>query len=182
MEAAVRLLERKLDVVAELDLGPDVAQRHHFVAQRHPIAFVRRDVVVVAPFVDTHLLADDLHHRHGGALRSAAEHMLWIDSAASWPWATAQMMFFGPKAASPPKNTFGWVDAMVLGSTLGMSHLSNSMPMSRSIQGEAFSWPTATNTSTHSTVWPGPPDGTRLRRPLASYSAFTFWKGTPGSL
>ena len=36
---------------------------------------------------------------------------------------------------------------MVLGSTLGMSHLSNSMPMSRSIQGKAFSWPTATSTS-----------------------------------
>ena len=33
---------------------------------------------------------------------------------------------------------------MVLGSTLGMSHLSNSMPISRSIQGNAFSWPTAT--------------------------------------
>ena len=40
-----------------------------------------------------------------------------IETAASWPWATAQMMFFGPNAASPPKNTFGlvglhglWVD------------------------------------------------------------------------
>jgi len=35
---------------------------------------------------------------------------------------------------------------MVLGSTLGMSHLSNSIPISRSIQGNAFSWPTATST------------------------------------
>jgi hypothetical protein len=75
---------------------------------------------------------------------------LSIDTAASWPWATAQMMFFGPKAASPPKNTFGTVDCMVFSSTTGMPHLSNSMPMSRSIQGKAFSWPTATSTSSHS--------------------------------
>ena len=75
----------------------------------------------------------------GRSLMSAPEHSLSIDSAASWPWATAQMMFFGPKAESPPKNTCGWVEAMVLGSTFGMSHLSNSMPTSRSIQGKAFS-------------------------------------------
>ena len=31
-------------------------------------------------------------------------------------------------------------------------------------------------------VWSGSPEGTRLRRPLASYSAFTFWKVTPVSL
>ena len=89
------------------------------------------------------------------------------------------MMFFGPKAASPPKNTFGWVEAMVLGSTFGMSHLSNSMPMSRSIQGKAFSWPTATSTSSQGMCWSGSPVGTRLRRPLASYSAFTFSNTTP---
>ena len=35
---------------------------------------------------------------------------LSIETAASWPCATAQMMFFGPNAASPPKNTFGLVD------------------------------------------------------------------------
>ena len=45
---------------------------------------------------------------------SKPEHRLSIDSAASWPWATAQMMFFGPKAESPPKNTRGWVEAMVV--------------------------------------------------------------------
>ena len=44
---------------------------------------------------------------------------------------------------------------MVLGSTLGMSHLSNSMPMSRSIQGKAFSWPTATSTSSQGIVLVG---------------------------
>ena len=37
VEAALRLLEREL-VVAELDLGLDVAQRDHLVAQRHPVA------------------------------------------------------------------------------------------------------------------------------------------------
>ncbi len=113
---------------------------------------------------------------------SSPESSLWIDSAASWPCATAQMMFFGPNAASPPKNTFGLVEPMVLASTLGMFHLSNSMPQSRSIQGNAFSWPTATSTSSQGMVWSGSPDGTRLRRPLASYSAFTFWKVTPVSL
>ena len=35
-------------------------------------------------------------------------------------------------------------------STTGMPHSSNSMPMSRSIQGKAFSWPTAISTSSHS--------------------------------
>ena len=32
---------------------------------------------------------------------------LWSAIAALWPFATAQIMFFGPNAASPPKNTFG---------------------------------------------------------------------------
>ena len=91
---------------------------------------------------------------------SSPEQSLWIDSAASWPCATAQMMFFGPNAASPPKNTFGLVEPMVLASTLGMSHLSNSMPQSRSIQGKAFSWPTATSTSSQGMVWSGSPVGT----------------------
>jgi hypothetical protein len=33
-----------------------------------------------------------------------------METAASWPCATAQMMFFGPNAASPPKKTFGTDD------------------------------------------------------------------------
>jgi hypothetical protein len=45
----------------------------------------------------------------GRSLPSAAGR-LWIDSAAWWPCSTAQMMFFGPCAASPPKNTCGSVD------------------------------------------------------------------------
>src|ERR1700748_349354 len=91
-------------------------------------------------------------------------------------------MFLGPKAASPPKNILGWGDCMVVVSTMGMSHLSNWIPISRSIQGKEFSWPTATSTSSHSITTSGSPDGTRLRRPLASYSAFTFSNLTPVSL
>src|SRR6516164_3194782 len=61
----MRLLEREIEIVAELDLGLDVAQRNHLVAQRNPVAPVRSYVVVIAPFVDAHLLADDLDHRRG---------------------------------------------------------------------------------------------------------------------
>ena len=35
-------------------------QRHHFLAVRHPIALVERDLVVVAPLVDAHLLAGEI--------------------------------------------------------------------------------------------------------------------------
>ena len=118
----------------------------------------------------------------GRTLMSSPRQNRSIEIAASWPCATAQMMFFGPNAASPPKNTLGLVDAMVLGSTLGMSHLSNSMPQSRSIQGNAFSWPTATSTSSHGKSSSGSPVGTRLRRPLASRTALTFSNKTPVSL
>src|SRR6266540_2117575 len=53
----------------------------------------------------------------GRSVISSPEIILWIDSAASWPCATAQMMFFGPNAASPPKNTFGFVETKVFAST-----------------------------------------------------------------
>ena len=71
---------------------------------------------------------------------------------------------------------------MVVSSTTGMSHLSNSMPMSRSIQGNAFSWPTATSTSSQAKNWSGSPVGTSLRRLLSSYSARTFSNVMPVSL
>src|SRR6266849_6578130 len=118
----------------------------------------------------------------GRWLISSPLHSLSIDAAASWPWATAQMMFLGPKAESPPKNTLEMVDCIVLGSTFGIPQRSNSRPMSRSIQGNAFSCPTATSTSSHSTWIAGSPVGTRLRRPLSSYFAATFSKRTPASL
>ena len=58
--------------------------------------------------------------RAAGARRCPRrDSILSIEIAASWPCATAQMMFFGPNAASPPKNTFGLVDAMVFGVDLG---------------------------------------------------------------
>ena len=59
------------------------------------------------------------------------------------------MMFCGPQAASPPKNTSGrddWNDALF---TTGMSHWSNAMPMSRSIHGKALSCPMARITVSH---------------------------------
>ena len=107
---------------------------------------------------------------------------LSIETAASWPCATAQMMFFGPKAASPPKNTLRLVDWKVLSSSLGRPQSLNSMPASRSIQGKAFSWPTATSTSSQGKCCSGSPAGTSLRRPLSSYCAFTFSKVMPVSL
>ena len=115
----------------------------------------------------------------GRSATASSWHSLSIEIAASWPCATAQMMFFGPKAASPPKNTLGRLDCIVWGSTFGMSQRSNSMPMSRSIHGKAFSWPIAHSTSSHATCRCGSPVGTRLRRPLASNSALTFSNSTP---
>ena len=113
---------------------------------------------------------------------SSPDSILSIDTAASCPCATAQMMFFGPNAESPPKNTFFSVDCIVTGFTTGRPHLSNSRPMSFSIQGKEFSCPTAISTSSHSTSSSGSPVGTRLRRPLSSYTAFTFSKVMPVSL
>ena len=54
--------------------------------------------------------------------------------------------------------------------------------MSRSIQGKAFSWPTAISTSSQSKNTSGSPVGTRLRRPLSSYTASTFSNVMPVSL
>ncbi len=72
---------------------------------------------------------------------------------AAWcPCSTAQMMFSGPQAASPPQKTPGRVVWKVVRSTTGISHSLNSMPMSRSIQGKAVSWPMATMTSSQGIV------------------------------
>src|SRR4026208_1579385 len=96
---------------------------------------------------------------------------LSMDTAASWPCATAQMMFFGPNAESPPKNTFGTLAWKVVLSRTGRPHLSNSMLESFSIQGKAFSWPTATSTSSHSKNWSGSPGFTTPRLPAAGSAA-----------
>ena len=62
------------------------------------VAAVVGDVVVVAPLVDAHLLADerDVRRRAVGA-RPRPGRSWSMETAASWPWATAQMMFFGPE-------------------------------------------------------------------------------------
>src|SRR5260370_33039820 len=49
-------------VKAKLNLGLDILERHDLVAQRHAQAFVGRDLAIVAPLVDAHLLA---HHVDG---------------------------------------------------------------------------------------------------------------------
>src|SRR3984893_17099517 len=61
IETAFSLEESELLVIAELDLDPDVLQRDRRIPERHLVAQVVRDVVVVAPLVDAHLLADEGH-------------------------------------------------------------------------------------------------------------------------
>ena len=102
-------------------------------------------------------------------------------TAAAWPCATAQMMFFGPNAASPPNSTRGRVDWCVTLSTIGMPHSSKAMPRSRSIHGNAFSCPTAISTSSQSRRSSGSPVATSWRRPRASRTARTFSKAMPTS-
>ena len=63
IEAAPGFRQRQLRVEAELDLGLDVLERDHLVAQRHLVALIERDLVVVGPFVDAHLLAHQRDHR-----------------------------------------------------------------------------------------------------------------------
>lgn len=135
VQAAMSFAQRQLDVIAELDLGADVLQRDHLVAMRHLVALVVGDVVVIAPFVDAHLLRGDVHVGQwplGDVL--AREH--FVDRQRGvMALRHRPDDVFGPNAASPPKNTFGLVETKVCGSTLGMCHLSNSMPQSCSIQG-----------------------------------------------
>src|SRR6266700_3425753 len=57
IEAPLAFEKGQFVVVAELDLGLDVVEGDREVAQRHPVAQIVRDVVVVAPLVDAHLLA-----------------------------------------------------------------------------------------------------------------------------
>ena len=79
-----------------------------------PETAIERDRIVVGPFVDAHLLADEIGIGGGRSPRSTPRQGS-IEIAASWPCATAVMMFLGPSAASPPKNTFGKLDGKVSG-------------------------------------------------------------------
>ena len=63
-----------------------------------------------------------------------------------------------------------------------MFHLSNSTPQSRSIQGKAFSWPTATSTSSQSMVWSGSPDGHQVALALGVVLGLHLLEGDAGEL
>src|SRR2546427_375982 len=63
VQAALGFLEPGHRVEAELDLDLDVLQSDLLVLPGHLVALVGRDRVVVAPLVDTHLLAREVHDR-----------------------------------------------------------------------------------------------------------------------
>ena len=103
IEAALRFRVRELRIEPQLDLRADVLQRDDRVLERHAIAAIAVDAVVVAPLVDAHLLRQQVHVRRRALVSASPRQWRSIEIAASWPCATAQMMFFGPNAASPPK-------------------------------------------------------------------------------
>jgi hypothetical protein len=70
-------------IEAQFDLRLDIGERHHLVPQRHPEAAVGGDVVVLAPLVDAHLLADHLDRRQRSIIDILPESSLSIDTAAS---------------------------------------------------------------------------------------------------
>src|SRR3989441_4727362 len=68
VQAPLRFLEAGRRVEAELDLDLDVLQRDLLVLPGNNVALVGRDRVVVAPLVDAHLLAREVHDRRGTLL------------------------------------------------------------------------------------------------------------------
>src|SRR6266498_18361 len=68
VQAPLRFLEAGGRVEAELDLDLDVLQRDLLVLPGNNVALVGRDRVVVAPLVDAHLLAREVHDRRGTLL------------------------------------------------------------------------------------------------------------------
>src|SRR5688572_8435925 len=69
VQAALRFLPCGGDVEAELDFHLHVLQRRLDVGPGHFVAGVDRDVVVVAPLVDAHLLRNQGHPRRGAFRR-----------------------------------------------------------------------------------------------------------------
>ena len=147
-----------------------------------PVALVVGDVVVIAPFVDAHLLAGQIHQRRRAVLNVLAVAEL-VDR-------DRRVMAVGHRPDDvlraerrvAAEEHLRMVDCMVLGVDLRHAPASNSRPISRSIQGKAFSWPTATSTSSHCMIDVRLAGGTSLRRPLSSYSAATFSNVTPVEL
>ncbi len=74
-------------------------------APLHAVVFV-----LVRPLVHAHLAAGEVTPRGMRSSTGSSWQYLWMEIAAWWPCSTDQMMFFGPKAASPPKKTCGSVD------------------------------------------------------------------------
>src|SRR5580658_4785756 len=75
IETALRLFEGELGIEPQLDLGADVAESQRQFLVRHLEALVVGDVVVVAPLVDAHFLADQIDQRRRalGDILTAAE-------------------------------------------------------------------------------------------------------------
>ena len=108
----------ELRVEAQLDLDLDVLQRDLRLLQRHaeavsPARSRCRSSTRGCPSSARR----GSRAAAGACAMSSPRQRRSIEIAASWPCATAQMMFFGPNAASPPKNTPARVDAIVALST-----------------------------------------------------------------
>jgi hypothetical protein len=96
IEAALRFLEGGGGVEAQFHLDPDARQRLLRLRPRHPEPGVDEVSLSVAPLVDAHLLGHQVHGGSGRVRGSSPCSSLSIEIAASWPCATAVMMFFGP--------------------------------------------------------------------------------------
>src|SRR5712691_6402629 len=68
VQAPLRFLEAGHRIEAELDLDLDVLQRDRLVLPGNLVTLVGRDRVVVAPLVDAHLLAGEVHDGRGTLL------------------------------------------------------------------------------------------------------------------
>ena len=74
IETALRFLERGRGIETLLNFDPDVLERDPHVVPGHLVALVERNLVVIAPLVDAHLLR---HHREPG--RGTFSEILFIE-------------------------------------------------------------------------------------------------------
>ena len=148
-----------LQIEAELDLGLYALQRHRVVDVGNLEPAVEGDRVVVGPFVDAHLLAHEIGHGIG-----ASPHVL---AAAESVDRDRGLMAVGDRGDDVLGAEGGVAaeedvrQARLEGdrSTAGRPSRPKARPMSLSIQGKAFSWPTAISTSSHSIRTSGSPVG-----------------------